>query len=100
MAVMSLPAGRAMASGPSDLDRAFNRFNNFDFDGAHVIVTAYIPRQPGDPLGHMVRGDTCLFSKLARMQLLESEFFLDDKRIIDKKGLTRTPRSARSSSPR
>jgi hypothetical protein len=91
LAVVLLLAARAQASGPSELDQAFNRFYNFDFGRAHATVSAYIARQPGDPLGHMVRGATYLFSELARMQLLESEFFLDDKRVIDKKGLKPDP---------
>jgi tetratricopeptide (TPR) repeat protein len=91
LAVMLLLAVRLQASEPSGLDQAFNRFYNFDFAGAHIIVSDYIAHQPGDPLGHMVRGATYLFSELARMQLLESEFFLDDRRIIDKKGLKPDP---------
>ena len=76
---------------PSQIDLAFDRFYNYDPPGACAILDEYISRQYQDPLGHMARGATYLFSELTRLEILESEFFLEDKNLIDKKKLRPDP---------
>jgi hypothetical protein len=46
---------------------------------------------PGDPIGYAVRSSAYLFYELDRLSILESEFFSDDKRIVDKKRLKPDP---------
>lgn len=84
-----LCGGQSLATTP--IDRAFERLYNFDFGGAHKILDGYIGAQPSDPLSYAVRGSALLFEELDRLQILESEFFADDKRIIDKKKLRPDP---------
>lgn len=83
----------AMAAPPvgerpaPEIDQAFARMYNTDFRGAHALLDHYISAQSSDPLGYAVRASAYLFSELYRLGILESEFFADDKRIIEKKKL-------------
>jgi hypothetical protein len=72
-------------SSPTAIDRAFNRMYNFDFPGAHAILDEYEKGHPDDPLAYSVRGAAYLFSEFNRMKILETEFFVDDDRVTDKK---------------
>src|SRR4051812_41567093 len=72
---------------PSPIDRALARLYNFDFAGAHSIVNEHLKNNPADGLGYAVRASALLFEELHRLRILESEFFAEDKRIIDKKKL-------------
>lgn len=85
-----LVVGSQAFAGP--LDDAFNRLYNFDFPGAQSIVTKYIAANPSDPLGYGVRAAGYLYSEFDRLQILESQFFEDDKRIIAKKKLQADPK--------
>lgn len=76
----------------SSVDKAFERLYNFDFSGAHSILNEHLNRAPGDGLGHAVRASALLFEELHRLRILESEFFAEDKRIIEKKKLVPDPR--------
>jgi len=58
---------------------------------AHALLDQYISAQPSDPMGYAVRASAYLFSELYRLGILESEFFADDKRIIEKKKLVPDP---------
>jgi hypothetical protein len=87
-ALASPIAGAAPAAAPAvELDEAFTRMYNTDFPGAHVHIDRYVAAQPSDPFGYAVRASAFLFSELDRLGILESEFFADDKRIIEKKKL-------------
>lgn len=77
----------ATVAAPSPVDKAFERLYNFDFAGAHSILDGHLKSKPADGLGHAVRASALLFEELHRLQILESEFFAEDKRIIDKKKL-------------
>jgi hypothetical protein len=77
----------ASVVGSTPVDRAFERLYNFDFAGAHSIVNEHLKNHPADGLGHAVRASALLFEELHRLRILESEFFAEDKRIIDKKKL-------------
>jgi hypothetical protein len=75
----------------AEIDQAFTRMYNTDFRGAHSHLDRYVAAQPDDPLGYALRGSAYIFSELDRLGILESEFFSDDKRIIEKKGLKPDP---------
>ena len=83
--------GRTDDRTPAELDRTFARLYNFDFGGAHAALNRHIAANPSDPLGHAIRASAYLFFELDRLGILESEFFADDKRIIDKKKLKPDP---------
>ena len=73
------------------IDDAFTRMYNTDFAGAQAQLDRYVSSQPSDPFGYAVRASAYLFSELDRLGILESEFFADDKRIIEKKRLKPDP---------
>src|ERR1700675_1975197 len=80
------------ADGPAALmDRALNRLYNTHFPGAFVLLDEYVAANPDDPLGYALRSSGYLFSELDRLGVLEGEFFVDDKRIAEKKGLKPDP---------
>lgn len=76
------------ASGGADpptLDDAVQHMYDFDFPSTHEILDRYITVHPQDPLPYAFRSSAYLFSELDRMGILESEFLIDDSRIVDKK---------------
>ncbi len=72
------------APDPPTIDDAIGRLYEFDFTATHDILNRYIAAHPQDPLGYAFRSSAFLFFELDRMGTLESEFLVDDKRIIDK----------------
>jgi hypothetical protein len=87
--VLALPA--VAVEKTNEIDHAFSRLYNFDFPGAHAALDRYVTMNPGDPIGYAVRSSAYLFYELDRLSILESEFFSDDKRIVDKKRLKPDP---------
>lgn len=73
------------------LDTAFDRMYRHDFAGAQRITSRYIEANPADPLGFTMKAAAYLFAELDRLQILESEFFGNDKRITDKKEVKADP---------
>ncbi len=84
LACLGEPVGERPAS---EIDQAFARLYNTDFRGAHVHLDRYVSAEPADPLGYAMRASAYSFSELDRLGILESEFFGDDKHIIEKKKL-------------
>src|SRR5256885_3429431 len=74
-----------------EIDQAFASMYNTNFPAAHKYLDRYIAAHPSDPFGYAVRSSAYLFSELDRLGILESEFFSDDKRIIEKKKLKPDP---------
>ena len=83
----------ATAIPPTPVDTAFQRLYNFDFAAAHGVLDAHLKERPSDSLGYAVRASAVLFEELHRLRILESEFFAEDKRIIDKQALRPSPHS-------
>jgi hypothetical protein len=77
------------------VDRAFNRLYSFDFPGSQAIIDAHIQSHPEDALAHALCGAVHLFSEFQRLNLLETDFFLNDDKMTDKKRLKPDP-AARS----
>ncbi|MDX1984175.1 MAG: hypothetical protein SFV51_28125 [Bryobacteraceae bacterium] len=67
------------------LDVTFDRMYRHNFSGAVEAANTFIGQHPEDPLGYTVRASAHLFSELDRLQILESEFFGNNKRITDKR---------------
>lgn len=93
LALAALLAGpvKADTRTSAEIDQAFLRLYNFDFRGAQSLLDRHIASHPKDPLGYGMRSSALLFTELDRLGILESEFFADDKRIIDKKKLKPDP---------
>jgi hypothetical protein len=73
------------------LDEAFGDLYNFNFPAAHQAVDRYIGEHPQESLPYAVRASAYLFYELDRLGILESEFLIDDKKIVDKKAKTPDP---------
>jgi hypothetical protein len=73
------------------LDEAFGDLYNFNFPAAHQAIDRYIAEHPQESLPYSVRASGYLFYELDRLGILESEFLIDDKRIVDKKAKAPDP---------
>jgi len=79
------------AQRDTPLDRAFNRLYNLDFVSAHKLIDEAAAASPSDPLPDAVKGAAFMFEEFQRLQILESEFLTDDKRVTDKKKVKPDP---------
>jgi hypothetical protein len=76
---------------PTAIDRAFARLYNFDFAGAHAILDEHKRVDPGDPLSYSVSAAADLFAEMYRLKILETDFFIDDSKLVEKKKLKPDP---------
>jgi len=72
-------------AAPDGIDLALERMYNQDYRAAHEHLDQYIATHPQDPVGYGFRASAYLFGELDRMGILESEFFVDDNKIAEKK---------------
>lgn len=95
LAVLLLFSVSAARAAPQDsaplIDQAFRRMYAFDFLGAHAILDKSGRQDPGNPLNYSVRAAVYLFSELDRLRILQTDFFVDDDKLIDKKKLQPDP---------
>jgi hypothetical protein len=75
------------ATGTATIDAAVEQMYNFDFPASHELLNRCIAAHPKDPLPYAFRAAADLFYEMDRLGILESEFLVDDKRIIAKKKL-------------
>lgn len=80
-AVLCIPA---LAADPVTLDEALGHLYSFDFPGAHAALDSYIAVHPAEPLPYAFQASAYLFHELDRLGILESEFLIDDDRIVAK----------------
>jgi hypothetical protein len=77
---------RASANTDSPtLDEVVQHMYDFDFPSTYELLDRYIAAHPQDALPYAFRASAYLFSELDRLGILESEFLIDDNRIIEKK---------------
>jgi hypothetical protein len=90
--MMFLPACIANASPPADIERGFQCMYNLEFDQAHQDFSAWERLHPDDPLGPVSQAAGYLFSEFARLGILESQFFTNDKTFEARPKLAPDPR--------
>jgi hypothetical protein len=90
LTLLAISTASLPAAEPS-LDDAFDRMYRHNFPAAQQITSDYIQHHPTDPLGYTMKAAAFLFAELDRLQILESEFFNDDKRIADKRQVKADP---------
>jgi hypothetical protein len=76
------------------LETAFRRMYELDFDAARSEIAAYRRERPEDALGAAAEAASYLFEEFDRKQVLTSEFFLDDDRLLG--GVKGAPDAKRS----
>jgi hypothetical protein len=91
LGLMILSAPMLLQGQRPVVEQALSRLYNFDFPGAHRILDEHIRQKPDDPAGYGFRAAVLLFHELDRLGVLESEFFADDKKIVEKKKLKPDP---------
>jgi hypothetical protein len=90
--LMFLPAYIANASPPADIERGFQSMYNLEFDQAHQDFSAWEQLHPDDPLGPVSQAAGYLFGEFARLGILESQFFTNDKTFEARPKLAPDPR--------
>lgn len=76
---------------PLSLQDGFNRMYNLDFVGAHQIFSQWQQLYPEDPMGPDCQAAAYLFSEFARLGVLETQLFTDDKLFDSRSKLTPDP---------
>lgn len=79
------------AEPPTAIDRAFARLYNFDFAGTRAILDEHRRADPADPLAYSVQAAADLFAEMYRLKILETDFFVDDSKLAEKKKLKPDP---------
>lgn len=67
------------------LDRAYADMYNLQFSQAHRVLEDYEAQQPEDPMGPVSDAAACLFSEFDRLNILQSEFLTNDKKLLNSK---------------
>lgn len=73
------------------IQQAFLRLYNFDFAGAHRILDKQISQTPQEALPVSVKAAAYLFAELQRLRILETDFFTDDDKVVDRRKLVPDP---------
>lgn len=90
--LMFLPGYFANASPPAEIERGFQNMYNLEFDQAHEDFSAWERLHPDDPLGPVSQAAGYLFGEFARLGILESQFFVNDKTFEARAKLAPDPR--------
>jgi hypothetical protein len=69
----------ADAPAPTEIERGFQSMYNLEFDQAHRNFSTWERLHPNDPLGPVSQAAGYLFGEFARLGILESELFTNDK---------------------
>jgi hypothetical protein len=70
LALLSSYSGAGAAAPSSNVEAAFQRLYSFDFAGSRALSSAYIASNSEDPMGHIARAASYLFSELNRLNAL------------------------------
>jgi hypothetical protein len=69
----------ANAPASTEIERGFQSMYNLEFDQAHQNFSTWERLHPNDPLGPVSQAAGYLFGEFARLGILESELFTNDK---------------------
>jgi hypothetical protein len=86
-----LPAWTADALAPNEIERGFQSMYNLQFDEAHQDFSTWERMHPDDPLGPVSQAAGYLFSEFARLDILESQLFTNDKAFESRNKLSPDP---------
>ena len=91
LAGLALARPSMAASVPSVvpmIQTGYRQMYNLEFDGAHQTFAQFEQQSPNDPLGHVSNAAAYLFAEFDRLNILQSEFFVNDDRFRHAKRLT------------
>jgi hypothetical protein len=73
------------------LQTGYHQMYNLEFDRAHKTFAEWERKRPDDPLGHVSNAAAYLFAEFDRLNILQSEFFVNDDRFRHAKRLNPDP---------
>jgi hypothetical protein len=73
------PAHTADALAPTEIEQGFQSMYNLDFQKAHQDFSTWEQTHPADPMGPVSQAAGFLFGEFARLDILESQLFTNDK---------------------
>ena len=71
----------AEALAPTEIELGFQSMYNLQFDQAHQDFSTWERLHPDDPLGPVSQAAGYLFAEFARLDILESQLFTNDKDV-------------------
>jgi hypothetical protein len=72
----------AATAASSPLEQAYRAMYNLDFTNAHQILRQHESAHPEDPMGPVSEAAAYLFAEFDRLQILQSEFFTEDRSFL------------------
>ncbi len=91
LALIFLPAWTAEALAPNEIESGFQSMYNLQFDQAHQDFSTWERLHPDDPLGPVSQAAGFLFAEFARLGILESQLFTNDKAFASRAKLSPDP---------
>jgi hypothetical protein len=92
IALLAVTAGCALAAPKPDLlEDGFREMYNLDFRAAHDTFRNFERLHPQDPMGPVSDAAAYLFSEFDRLQILQTEFFVEDSNFKEHTSLTPDP---------
>jgi hypothetical protein len=92
LAQMASSPASASSLSPSDpLDLSYRQMYNLQFRDAHETLRGYEQAHPGDPFGPTSDAAAYLFGEFDRLDVLQSELFVDDELFKNRKKLDADP---------
>ena len=95
LALLVVTMLRAAQPAPSAseiaIHQAYARLYNFDFADAHRLMQRQIALAPQEPMPRAVDAAAYVFDELARLHILEFDFFMDDDKVVDRRKLVPDP---------
>ena len=89
-AVMPSRAGSVPTFVPL-IETGYHQMYDLEFDRAHKSFAEWERQRPDDPMGHVSNAAAYLFAEFDRLNILQSEFFVDDDRFKHAKRLMPDP---------
>jgi hypothetical protein len=81
----------ANALAPAEIEQGFQSMYNLDFQEAHRDFSTWERLHPEDPMGPVSQAAGFLFGEFARLNILESQFFTNDKNFDARSKLSPDP---------
>jgi hypothetical protein len=78
---------------PAGLESGYSQMYNLNFEGAHQTFAAWEGSHPEDPMGPISNAAAYLFAEFDRLHILESEFFTDNKRFVQRQKFEPDPKT-------
>src|SRR5579872_1918729 len=85
-----MPIAQVLSTS-APLDAGYRRMYNLQFQSAHRTFQEYERSRPDDPFGPTSDAAAYLFAEFDRLQILQSELFVDDGRFRSRQKLSPDP---------